>query len=335
MKPSQFVVITIITALLCLSWADNVSAQSPTAASIAAQQPSNPAMTSKQSDSSKESLYAEFSEYRKDINPERHRLAYPTAKSYLLRFGGDNDIYAKEVQKFVDDYDRGVRDYEVFKALNAKNYPKTFELGRPLLKKEPEDFFLLAAMTEAGYETAVGGNTSLSTETIDYARKAIQLIEAGKVTKADPFQNLELARGYLNSALGWFLRDQSPVEAAAAFLKAAQSDSPYRTDPSIYHRMGVAILKGEFAQVSAEYNEKFGGKPASAEQTAMFERLKHLVERTIDAYARAVALMTKPEQQEARAKIRNQLTTLYKNFHDNSDAGLDELISTVLSKPLP
>jgi Tfp pilus assembly protein PilF len=139
----------------------------------------------------------------------------------------------------------------------------------------------------------------------------------------------------LNSTLGWFTKDQLPFEAAAAFLKAAQSDSPYRTDPAVYHRLGVAILKGEFAQLSAEYNEKYGAKPASPEQKQMFERLSHLVERTIDAYARAVALSTKPEQQEARARILAQLTSLYKNFHNNSEDGLNELIATVLSKPLP
>jgi hypothetical protein len=60
-----------------------------------------------------------------------------------------------------------------------------------------------------------------------------------------------------------------------------------------------------------------------------------LVERTIDAYARAVALSTRPEQQEARTRILAQLTSLYKNFHSNSDAGLNELLATVLTKPLP
>jgi Tfp pilus assembly protein PilF len=208
-------------------------------------------------------------------------------------------------------------------------------LGRPLLKKSPEDFFLLATLTEAGYEDALAGHASLSTETVDYARRAIAVLEAGQVTQADPFKSIEVARGFLNSALGWFLKDQSPVEAAAAFLNAAKSDSPYRTDPSIYRRLGVAILKGEFAQLSAEYNEKFGGKPPSKEQTAMYERVTHVAERAIDAYARAVALSTGPEQHEAKSKILVQLTALYKNFHNNSDAGLSELISTVLSKPLP
>jgi hypothetical protein len=323
MKSSRSLIIGIAMAVLWFGVAARIAAQS------------NPAMTSKQSDNAKDDLYAQFSEYRKSINPEEQKLAYGAAKSYLIRFGGDNDHYAKEVQRFVDEYDRITRDREAFRAYGAKNYARTFELGRPLLKKEPEDFFLLATLTEAGYDSALAGNATLNTETIDYARKAIQLIEGGKVTKADPFKSLEIARGFLNSALGWFLKDQAPVEAAAAFRKAAQSDSPFRTDASIYHRMGVAILKGEFAQLSGEYNEKYGAKPSSPEQTAMFERLAHLVERAIDAYARAVALMDKPEQLDARNKILAQLTTLYKNFHNNSDAGLSELISTVLSKPLP
>jgi hypothetical protein len=44
---------------------------------------------------------------------------------------------------------------------------------------------------------------------------------------------------------------------------------------------------------------------------------------------------SRAEQQEARGKILVQLTTLYKNFHNNSDEGLNELIAGVLSKPIP
>ena len=61
----------------------------------------------------------------------------------------------------------------------------------------------------------------------------------------------------------------------------------------------------------------------------------HLAERAIDAYARAVALSARPEQQDARGKILAQLTTLYKSFHNNSDEGLNELVSGVLAKPIP
>jgi hypothetical protein len=322
-KASQLIFAAAASALLLFGVSPTASAQR------------NPTMTSQSTDNNKENLFAQFTEYKKSLNPEERRLAYPAAKDYLRKYGGDDDANAREVQKFVTEFERVVYSLDVFTAYNAKNYAKAFELGRPHLKADPNDFFVLATLTEAGYENALAGNASLNDETTGYARRAIKLLEAGKLAKADPFKSMDIARGYLNFTLGWFIKDQAPVEAAAAFLKAAQSDSPYRSDPAVYHRMGVAILKGEFAQLSAEYNDKFGAKPASSEQKQMFDRLSHLVERAIDAYARAVALSTKPEQAEARTKILAQLTALYKNFHNNSEDGLSDLIATVLSKPLP
>jgi hypothetical protein len=322
-KSSQLIFIMIATGLISLGVCVNVSAQR------------NPTMASQTTDELKDRLFAQFTDYKKSLNPEERRLAYPAARDYLRKFGGDDDSNARDVQKFITEYERAAHDGDVFASYTAKNYAKTFEVGRTRLKSDPDDFFVLATLTEAGYENAVAGDLTLNDETIGYTRRAIKLLEGGKLSKADPFKSMDIARGYLNSTLGWFVKEQLPVEAAAAFLKAAQSDSPYRTDAAVYHRMGVAILRGEFAQLSAEYNEKYGAKPASAEQKQMFDRLSRLVERTIDAYARAVALSTKPEQQEARTRILAQLTSLYKNFHNNSDAGLNELIATVLTKPLP
>lgn len=321
--PLQLLLIAIVAGLVSLTLCVNVPAQR------------NPTMASQTNDELKDRLFAQFTDFRKSLNPEERRLAYPAAKDYLRKFGGDDDSNAREVQKFVTEYERAAHDGDVFVAYTAKNYPKAFEVGRTLLKNDPDDFFVLGTLTEAGYETAMAGDLTLNDETIGYARRAIKILETGKLSKADPFKNLEVAKGFLNSTLGWFVKEQLPVEAAAAYLKAAQSDSPYHTDPSVYHRMGVAILRGDFALLSKEYNEKYGAKPASPEQKQMFERLSRLVDRTIDAYARAVALSTKPEQQEARTKILAQLTSLYKNFHNNSDEGLNELIATVLTKPLP
>lgn len=323
MKASRLFFAAAISAMLLFGASAKVSAQR------------NPTMPSQSMDSLKENLYAQFNEYRKSLNPEERRLAYPAARDYLRKYGGDDDTNARDVQKFVTEFERAVYDTGVFTAYNAKNYTKAFELGRAHLKADPNDFFVLATLTEAGYDNALAGKADLNDETTGYARRAIKMLEGGKLAKADPFKSMDIARGYLNFTLGWFTKDQLPIEAAAAFLKAAQSDSPYRSDPSVYHRMGVAILRGEFAQLSAEYNEKFGAKPPSTEQKQMFERLSHLVVRTIDAYARAVALSTKPEQAEARTKILAQLTALYKNFHNNSEDGLNELIATVLSRPLP
>ena len=297
--------------------------------------PSNPSMSSAYLDADREQMYARFIDFKRNPNPEQQRFAYGAAKAYLRRWGGERDVETKEVAKWVAEYERQMHQADLYAAYDAKKYAQTFELARPMVKADPEYFFAFAMMMEAGYDNSLTGNTSLNAETADHARQAIQLLEAGKVTKVDPFKNIEIARGFLNYALGSMVKDEKPAEAAAAFLKAVKSDSPYHTDPLAYHRLGIAIYKGELTPLSGEYNDKFGGKPSSPEQTAMLNRIMHLAEQTIDAYARAVALNTKPEQQDARGKILVQLTTLYKSFHNNSEEGLNELVAGVLSKPIP
>jgi len=300
-----------------------------------AQAPTNPTMTSAYNENEKEGLYARWTDYKRNLNPEQQRYAYPTAKEYLRRWGGEKDAETKEIQKWVAEYERQMYAHDMYTAYDKKSYAKVFEIGRPAVKSDAENFVALSLMVEAAYDNSLAGKQDLNPEGADYARRAIKLMEDGKISRADPFKSMDLARGFLNYSLGTFVKDENPIEAAVAFGKAVRSESPYKTDPAAYHRLGISILKGEFAKLSAEYNEKFGGKPASPEQTAMLQRITHLIEQTIDAYARAVALSTKPEQKEARDKIMAQLTALYKNIHNNSDSGLNELIAGVLSKPMP
>ena len=323
--------------LFSLIVASAVGAQTTTTANpnLPSTSPSNPTMASGYNDNEKEGLYARFNDYKRNPDPNQQKFAYPVAKDYLRRWGGEKDAETKEVQRFVIEYERAMHGRDMYTAYDAKDYAKVFDIGRPAVKADPGNFLALSLMVEAGYDNAVAGKTGFVIEAAEDAREAIKLLEGGKVSKPEPFKSMGVAHGFLNFALGWLVKEEKPVEAAAAFEKAVKADSPYRTDPSVYHRLGVSILKGEFAQLSSQYNEKFGGKPSSPEQTAMLNRIQHLIEQTIDAYARAVALSAKPEQQEARSKILSQLTALYKNVHNNSDAGLNEMIATVLSKPIP
>ena len=305
----------------------------------------NPVMTSDRNDANKDTLYSLFSENKKSPGPAQQRRAYEAAKEFVRRFGGENDLYTKETKKFVNEYEKGALEYQLVNAFNAKNYSKSFEIGRTVLKNNPDSFFVLGILAESGYENALSGNASLNEETVGYIRSAIELIKGGKVTDPQPFKGMEAAEGVLNLELGYFIRDKSPAEAAQAFTKAVQAKSPYEHDPLTYYRLAVAILKGPLTQASVEYNDKYGAKRASAEQQAAFDNLTHLAARSIDAFARSIALSdpnapsasTAPTQftPEFRSKVMTQLTDLYKNFHNGSDAGLAELIAGVLSKPLP
>ncbi|HEU4796426.1 MAG TPA: hypothetical protein VFT02_12390 [Pyrinomonadaceae bacterium] len=295
----------------------------------------NPTMTSARDDADREQLYARFLEHKKVPIAERQKLAYEAARDYVRRYSGDQDSKLAEMRRFVTEYERVLANFTLHEAFKKGNHLKTFEVGRSLVKKDPENFYALATLSQAGYANAQKGDVSLNEETIDYTKRALAIAESDNFRKPDPFANAADARGFLNFALGWFLRAQSPVEAAEALVRAVKSGSSYKDDPLTYNLLGIAILKGEYAHVSAEYNTKFGNKPPSPEQQAMLQQIIKLGNRAVDAYARAVALSTKPEQQEARAKMMAQLVQLYKSFHEGSDTGLNELIAGVLAKPLP
>lgn len=295
----------------------------------------NPTMPTQLSDAEKEQLYTRFAENKKVPIAERQRLAYEAAREYVNRFGQQGDPHLPELRRFVNEYGRVMQNYELHQAYKTKKYVKAFEIGRATLKKNPENFYVLATLTQAGYDNSQTGDATLTEESIGYAKSAIAIVDSGKLSQFDPFSSIEDAQGYLNFVLGWFLRAQSPIEAAEAFTKAAKSGSKYKDDPLTYNLLGITILKGEYAKLAAEYNAKFGNQPPSPEQQAKWERIAKLGERVIDAYARAVALSTRPEHAEAKTKMLAQLTALYKNFHNNSDAGLNELIANVLSNPLP
>jgi hypothetical protein len=312
-----------VAAILLLAFASVASAQR------------NPTMPSQMTDAEKDTLYTRFAENKKVPIPERQKLAYEAAREYVNRFSGDGGPHLPEMRKFVNEYEKALRSYALHEAYKAKKYAKAFEIGRENLKKDPENFYVLATLTQAGYDNSQTGDASLNEETIKYAKSAVTLLESGKLTQHDPFASAADAEGFLNFALGWFLRDQSPVEATASLTKAAKAGGTFKDDPLTYNLLGIAILKGEYAQIAADYNAKFGNKPPSPEQQAAWDKLVQTGGRVIDAYARAVALSTKPEQAEGRAKMLARLTALYKSFNNNSDAGLSELIAGVLSKPLP
>jgi tetratricopeptide (TPR) repeat protein len=270
-------------------------------------------------------------EENKSGTAEQQKIAYESAKDYLLKFGAEDNEQVRALRKYVAAYERLL---QLDTLLKARDYPKIFELGKQILAGEPDNFFVITKMTEAGLSAAQSGNATLTTDTIAFSRKALQLIDSGKVKDPSPFANAVAARNYFNIALANLLLDSSPEESAELFLKLLHSDE-YKTEPSIYYYFGRALLKGDYQKLVAEYKQKFEGKPAGPDQQEMLRRINVVVEKIVDTYARAVALSTKPEQQQTRKEVLGQLTQIYMALHNNSAEGLDELIATVLTKPMP
>src|SRR5213595_3750175 len=96
--------------------------------SAQSQRPSNPPMASAQLENEKEALYTRFNDFKRNPNPEQQQYAYPTAKEYLRRWGGEKDAETKEIIKWVAEYERQMHKADLYAAYNAKKYAQTFEL---------------------------------------------------------------------------------------------------------------------------------------------------------------------------------------------------------------
>ena len=275
-------------------------------------------------------LYTKYSEQKKG-GAEEQKLAYETAKEFLAKFGSSQDERTLAVRKWVSSYERLL---ELSALFQAKDYEKGFALGGQVLADDPDNLYVLTKLTEAGMNSAQTGNPTFTVQAVDFARKGIQLIDSAKVKDPSPFANLSSARNFFDIALATLVLDNQPEESAKIFLRLAHTDE-YKAEPSIYYYFGRALLKGEYQKLISEYKQKYEGKPSNPEQKAALDRITQIVTRIVDTYARAVALSTRPEQQETKTEVLNQLLPMYKALHNNSDIGLNELISTVLSKPMP
>jgi hypothetical protein len=285
-------------------------------------------------DDSKAAWYADFTKYRTTDPPK----AYDAAKKYLGACPteeGDIPTYLKKWVVAYDKENRKVKLADLF--VNQRKYAEANAVAKEVLAEEPDNLTALIALGYGGYVLAVTTkNESANAEAINYAKKSIQAIESGKTLESwSPFKTKNDALGYLYYAVGYLERTSNPTESLSYFIKAAQFDSDIKKNSQTYVFIAAAY-ESEYAKQSAEYEQKYKGKDETPESKLAIANINQLVDRIIDALARAVAVAgTDAASQASKAQWLTRLTELYKFRHNNSDAGLNEMIASVLSKPLP
>ena len=285
-------------------------------------------------DKLKVDLYTKFVEtYKTD-----EAVAHHTAKDYLQKYAKDNDQYSKYIQQWVDRYEKEQRQRTLWKLVHTdRNFVEAFPVGKVVLAEELDQLDSLIALGSAGYLAASARNTSFDKEAIAYAKRAVQLIEAGK--KPDdwaPYKGKDDTLAYLYTTIGVLELKPAPNEAIEPLIKSTQFESELKKLPSTYFYLAQAYQAGPYAKLAADFQARFGGKPETPESKQALEKLNQVIDLLIDAYARAVALAGNDAQyaQNKTAWLAS-LTTFYKFRHQDSDAGLNEFIASVVSKPLP
>ena len=296
----------------------------------------------------KKDLYEKFlANYKGTV--EDQKLANELGNEYVTKYGNcPDDADAKVtqfVQRWLDRYAKAVREFACTDAINRKDYARAFPACGRLVQEQPDNLDWLLLLSRAGYAniTSAAPDNSLNAEAAKMAHRAAELIETGKSpAKWDPFPSRDEALGFLYYAQGVFTHQTAPAEAAAAFIKAAQSNSLFKRESSTYTYLAAIYETNELNKLIDKYNASFPpGQPIPDAKKTQYEQMlaqiNEVRDRIIDAYARAASILNPDPTADANRKVavNNKLIAYYKTRHQGSDAGLAELIFTVMSQPIP
>jgi tetratricopeptide (TPR) repeat protein len=270
--------------------------------------------------------------------------AYGIGQEYLTKYASCNDTYSKAVQKFVTQYGEAVRKVGNVTELNDalyknKDYAKAFQVGQQMIAADPENLSLLIQLGYAGYnaQSLNPPVTTFSPTALGYAKRAIEMLEAGKTpSEWVLFKTKDEALAYLNFAVGEYMIKSDPAGAIPYYLKSFALESPVKTTAPAYARLAAAYQVGQYDPLQKEFTAKYGGKPETDESKFALNNLNQVMDRVIDAYARAVNLAGSDPKVAADKKVwLETLTGFYKFRNNDSTTGLDAFIASATSKPLP
>jgi len=224
-------------------------------------------------------------------------------------------------------------------AFGAKpDHAKAFEIGRKILAANPDDLPALMALAYAGHAESTAKNEAYAAEALDAAKKAIAQIEAGKGAAAwSPFRNREDALSFLTLyAANLSLVTKDPARAIPLYIKVATIAGPPGHDPSTYIRLAAAYLQSQLDPMHSEYNEKFSGKPETPEGKWAIAQMHQVIDRVIDAYARAISLAGDNERYaQAKPAWMEALKNYYKFRFGDAMPGFDDYLANATTRPLP
>jgi hypothetical protein len=266
-------------------------------------------------------------------------LAYRAAKEYLQKYPKDDDVYTRYLRPWVALFDKWERKQRVPQLIyDEKNYAEGYRLGKAVLTEEPDDLATLMYLGYGAYlASTTAKNESFNADARGYALKAIAAIEGGKSPEEwKPFKDKDDALAHLYYTLGFIDFRSAPDQAIDSFIKTARLETDLKKAPSTYYFIAAAYETGPYKTLAAAYQTNFAGKEESPASKAALEKLNVVIDRMIDAYARAIAAAgNDPANAQNKAQWLAKVTDFYKFRNGGSDAGLNEMIAGVLAKPLP
>ncbi|HKP37031.1 MAG TPA: hypothetical protein VJT71_09240 [Pyrinomonadaceae bacterium] len=268
-----------------------------------------------------------------DNRIEHQDVAFQAAEEYLAVCADDPSPYTAAIKKFHTAYKAATSSIQnknqLEDANTKKNYAEVVRLGKQVLASEPDYIRAHILIAVAGYSANASGNASLMGDAAESAKKAIAMIDAGKPFA--PYTSKEQALGSLNYIIGKSMLKNAPNDSIPYFLKAARLNADLRKDPLLYIDLANAY-EDQRGKLSDEYKAKLGpNQIETPEAKLVLENLNQVIDRQIDAWARAASVTSNAADKQ---NIMTGLTDLYKYRNKTTD-GLDQLVAGIQAKPIP
>lgn len=287
-------------------------------------------------------LYQKFLDNRTS-NPSS---AYQAATDYLQQYGTSapaDDQIVSYLRQWVARYEKAARRQALLDQLKAKQVDAAFASAKTVLIDYPDDARLLYDLARTGIAASLEGHTANDEDTVRYAKRVIEILKSGRSFDADQLLSDEARTGIsgtLNWGIGQMLQKSAPGDAIDYLMNAARLEGIAKTNPLTYSTLAQIYESLYYEPVA----EKFKTDCQTDEQLKtescmeMKARADLLIDHIMDALARAIAYSNLGELKARYDKYRpswmNSVTTYYKYRHQDSDAGLKEMIDGIIAKPI-
>lgn len=282
------------------------------------------------SNEKKNEAYNKIAKLSQTKKPEDQEKAFNLGKDFLAQYGKEgSDEQVKKIKDFIEKYRISLFN----KKLDEGKTAEAFALGREILAQEPENTYVVMNLAYGGYDALnKRKDKSFDSDSINYARQAISLMEGGKLpTTFEPFKNQADAAGVMYYVIGSFQMDSDPQEAAKNFYKALQYDSQIKDSSYAYFAIAYGYEKA-YEKLANEYQAK-APKASEAELKEMQDKLMKVADRMLDAYARAIKF-AETDNNSAREEWKRRFAEVYK-YRNGSETGMNEYLNSAATKPLP
>jgi tetratricopeptide (TPR) repeat protein len=215
----------------------------------------------------------------------------------------------------------------------AKRSDEVFTTGTAYLSKNPDALLVLIQLLATGAEEAKNKNTKFVTQSLQYGKHVVELIDAGKKPadvddaawtkyKTDTMPSIYQSLGLLNLVSG------DRAQAVANYSKAAEL-----APNDVFNVLMLGQLTNADYQDSAK---RFQAMPSGATKDEELKKTQVLLDKVIEAYARAVAVSEGDTRYgQVREQFLQDLESYYKYRHNGSNAGMQELINKYKPAPKP